>query len=253
MANEITPAQLNPFGSMNFNLSSVGNIFLIIAIAVVILALVGLLIWLILSKKKWWIRIPLAKKIGNVHTDLGVLKGKVVPMGKAGDSLWFVKGLGIKKFIPPAELQNKPNSYPHYIREDGEWVNYIVEDIDEQQKKANVKYVKTDMRLQRLATDKLLEQRHLKRSFLEKWGVVIGFVIFFLIIAVSLVVFFHQYSKIVDKLDSVAGKVDNILTKATRVDGGGASGSGELVPALLPLLLLGFKRREIFQIKNVNR
>lgn len=238
MANEITTAQLNPFGKINLNTSSLGHVFLIIFISILILGLFAFLVWLILNKRKWWIKIPLYKKIGNVTTELGTMKAKVVPMGRAGDSLWFAKGLGIKKWMPPAEMQSKKNHFPHYIREDGEWVNFVMTDIDDVQKKANVKYVKTDMRLQRLATDKLLEQRHLKRSFLEKWGVAIGFAIFFLIIAVSLVVFFHQYSKVVDKLGVVVDKADQILTKAAKVSGN--TGTAELVPAMFPLLFLSY-------------
>lgn len=241
MANAITPAQLNPFGKMDLNLSSVGNIFLIIFIAVLIIGLIGFLVYMMIQKRKWWIRIPLYKKIGNVNTRIGVLKGKVVPMGRAGDILWFVKGAGIKKWLPPAEIQSAKNEYWHYIREDGEWVNFSMEDIDAKQKQANVKYVKTDMRLQRLATDKLLEQRHLKRSFMEKWGVVIGFVVFFLIIAIALVIFFHQYSKVVDKLGVVIDKADSILTKSAKIDGN--SGSAELIPAFVPLIFISAKRK----------
>lgn len=247
MTNKLTAANLNPLSSVNLDMSSVLQIFVVIGIAVLILGLIGFLVWLTISKKKWFIRIPLSKKVGGKYNKIGTLKAKVIPMGRAGDVLWFVKGKGIKKWIAPAEMQDAPNSYPHYIREDGEWVNYEFPDIDEEMKKAKVKYVKTDMRLQRLATDKLLEQRHKKVSFMEKWGVAIGFTIFFLIIAVSLVVFFHQYSKVVDNLGSVMSKADQILTKSNKVAGN--SGSAELIPAFIPCLwfVIRNKRRKTWK------
>ena len=238
MANQFTVANLNPFDKVDS--SSLFKVFAIIFIAVLLIGLIGFIVWYLINRKKWWIRIPLYKKIGNVPTRIGILKGKVMPIGRAGDCLWFVKGAGLKKWIPPAEMQTANKEYLHYVREDGEWVNFVLADIDEIQKKAGVKYVKTDMRLQRLATDKLLEQRHLKRSFLEKWGVVIGFVIFFLIISISLVVFFHQYSKVVDNLGSVMAQADQIMTKAAKI--GGNSGTANLIPAIIPLLLLRRRR-----------
>lgn len=241
MAESVSLAQFNPLGNTSFNFSSLGQIFIIIFVSVLLIGLTGLLIWLLLSRRQWKIRIPLYKIVGNTPTRIATLKAKVVPIGRAGDVLWFAKGSGIKKFIPPAEMQSAANEYPHFVREDGEWVNFVMSDIDEIQKKAGVKYVKTDMRLQRLATDKLLEQRHLKRGFLEKWGVVIGFSIFFLIITISLVIFFHQYSKVVDQLSSVIGKADEILTKAARVSGN--SGSAELTPAFISVLWYNFKRK----------
>ena len=243
MANQITVGQLNPFGKID--MSSVGQIFAIIFVAVLLIGLFGFIVWYVVGRKKWWIRIPLYKNIGNVPTRIGILKGKVMPIGRAGDVLWYVKGAGIKKWLPPAELQSANKEYLHYVREDGEWVNFILDDIDAIQKKAGVKYVKTDMRLQRLATDKLLEQRHLKRSFLEKWGTAIGFVIFFLVIAISLVVFFHQYSKVVGQLSSILDKADSIMTKAAKV--GGNTGTAALIPAFIPFLLFKLRR-----LKNEN-
>lgn len=240
MANDIDISSLNPIKNVDF--SSLGHVFAIIFISFLILGMIGFLVFLQINKKKWWIRVPLYKKIGNVPTRLGVLKGKVVPMGRAGDYLWFVKGAGIKKWLPPAEMQSAKNEYPHYIREDGEWVNFVMSDIDAIQKQANVKYVKTDMRLQRLATDKLLEQRHLKRSFLEKWGAVIGFAIFFLVIAVSLVVFFSQFSKVIDQVSTIMDKADTILEKAAKIESN--SGTAELVPAFIPLLWFSVKQKK---------
>ena len=242
MANSTSGADLNPLSNMNIDMSATGTIFLIILISFLILGLIGFLVWLFMQKKKWWIRVPLYKMIGNVNTRVAVLKGKIVPMGRAGDQLWFVKGAGFKKFLPPAEIQSAKNEFWHYVRSDGEWVNFSMTDIDKLQKEAGVKYVKTDMRLQRLATDKLLEQRHLKTTFLEKWGTVIGFVVFFLIISIALVVFFNQYSDVVAQLGSVIDKADQIMTKAAKISGN--EGTADLIPAFTPLMLLGFKKKK---------
>ena len=241
MANDITVSSLNPLSGMSIDMGAVGNVFMIILIAVLVIGLIGFLVWLYIQKKKWWIRVPLYKMIGNVNTRIAILKGKVVPMGRAGDHLWLVKGKGLKKYLPPAEIQSAKNEFWHFVRSDNEWVNFSMQDIDKLQKEAGVKYVKTDMRLQRLATDKLLEQRHLKVSFLEKWGVVIGFVVFFLIISISLVVFFNQYSKVIEQLSHVIGQADQIMTKAAKVSGN--QGTADLIPAFIPLIIFSLKKK----------
>ena len=62
----------------------------------------------------------------------------------------------------------------YYIREDGEWINFKQINIDEESRKMNVKFVQEDMRLQRLATERILEQRLLNKSFWEKYGMILG-------------------------------------------------------------------------------
>lgn len=238
MANELTISDLNPLADISLGLGDKWNIIVAIFIAFVILALLGVLIWWLIERRKWKIRIPVYQKIGNVPTRIAILKAKIVPFGKAGDCLWFAKGKGTKKWLPPATLQSAPNEYPHYIREDLEWINFVMADLDEIQKRAGIKYIATDMKLSRLATDQLLEQRHVKTGFLEKWGVVIGYAIFFLIITIALVIFFHQYSKTVELLNEVITKADAIMTKAAKI---GGSGSAALIPALI---LFSIKRRK---------
>ena len=224
--------QLNPVKNFDIGWGTLGNVLAIILIVVVVLGLIGTLVFLWFNKRKWKIRIPLYKKIGNIPTRIAILKAKVVPIGRAGDVLWFAKGGGIKKWLPPAELQSAANEYPHFIREDGEWMNWVLGDIDEVLKRANVKYIKTDMRLQRLATDKILEQRHLNKSFWDKWGTTIMTAIFFLVIVIALVVFFSQFSKIVDKIGTLMDKANQIIDKQIKQEGG----SAVLTPALISLI-----------------
>lgn len=229
------------FDKFNFFGSTVVTIIIVIVVVVFILLLVVVLIVLWVNAKKYKYRIPLYSKVGNIPTRIGTFKAKPVAFGRAGDHLWFVKGKGLKKWIAPATIQSAKNEFWHWVREDGEWVNFSMQDLDEISKKAGVQYVKQEARLTRLAIDQLLEKRLNNQSFWEKWGVVIGYVIFFLIITIALVVFFHQYGKIVETTGALMERADLILKEANAAKwGGGLSG---LVPAnatasLIPLLLL---------------
>jgi len=163
------------------------------------------LIFLYASKKKYWIRIPLYRRVGNVPTRVATYKARVFPIGYAGDRLWFVKG--IKKYISPATIQNAPNEFMHWEREDGEWINFSMGDVDEDQKKCGVKYIHQDMRSQRIATSNLLEQRLMQKGFWEKWGVVVGYVIFFLVITVAVTINLYMMGKTIQAIAPLVNQV----------------------------------------------
>lgn len=238
---------LNIAGALGFSGFRIFNslfltVLLVIIIVVVFLILViaGIVLWI--NAKKYRYRIPLYTKVGNVPTRIAVLKAKPVAFGRAGDQLWFVKGKGVKKWIPPASVQSAKNEFWHWIREDGEWVNFSIDDLDEIAQKAGVKYVKQESRLTRLAIDKLLEQRFQNKGFWEKWGVVIGYVIFFLVITIAIVIFLHQYGKIIQTTGQVLEKADSIIKDINQIkqQGQGGEGISGLIPADAAVSLVAF-------------
>jgi hypothetical protein len=237
------------FGFSNFQFfgSTFLTVILVIVVAVIIIGLIATLIVLWVLSKQYKFRIPLYTKVGNVPTRVAILKAKPVAFGRAGDLLWFVKGAGIKKWIAPASIQSAKNEFWHWIREDGEWVNFSMQDLDEISLKAGVKYVKQEARLTRLAIDRLLEQRLDNKSFWEKWGVVIGYVIFFLVITIALVLFFHQYSGILEAQSKITQDTAKILDRVIQYEEQ-SSGRGVLsglipVNATLSLILFSLRRR----------
>jgi hypothetical protein len=213
-------------GALGINsggMAGVGKIVLIIGISVVVMIMIGVIFYFRHKKKQFKYTIPLFARIGNVPTRVGTYKARDIPIGKAGDKLWFVAGLN--KYIQVANIQTAKNEFWHWVREDGELINFSLEDLDEVSHKAGVKYIHQDMRMQRLATDKLLEQRFLQKSFWEKWGAIIGYVIFFLLITISIVIVFYMMNKTVDKINLLMDR----LLEAMRIYA--PSGGSSLVPA----------------------
>jgi hypothetical protein len=227
-----TIADINPFS--NFSLggwATTGKLIIIFILALLVVAGVTVLIIWWLNKRKYWISIPLYRKVGNVPTRVANFKARVFPIGKAGDKLWFVKG--VKKYIPPATLQSAPNEFWHWERADGEWINFTLSDLDHAQKKAGVRFIHQDMRSQRVATSNLLEQRLMQKGFWEKWGVVIGYVIFFLVITVAVVINLYMMGKVVEALSPLITKMDEALRLILENQGCKTTG---IVPALSLLL-----------------
>lgn len=210
MADPISVSSINPFSDMSFggSLGSFGSILLVIAIVVVILGLVGGLIYWKGVKKKYWIKIHVFRLIGNIPTRVAIYSAREVMFGMAGDKLWKVASKGFwklkaVKWLPVGKIQTAPKEWWYYIRDDGEWVNFQMADLNAVSRAMNVKFVNEDMRLQRLATERLLEQRLLDKSFWERYGMMITTIIVFLVVAVCMVVIFYQFSKLMDQFKKV--------------------------------------------------
>ena len=212
MADPISfPNPLAGFGGEgSFGLSSFATILLIFFIAIVILALVGWFIYWRFVKRAYWINIEVSRMIGGTPQRVAIYSAKEVAFGMAGDKLWRVASAGMWKFkavkwLSVGKKQSAPRMWKYWIREDGEWINYVDANLDEISKQMKVRFVNEDMRLQRLATERLLEQRLMDKTFWEKWGTTVMMIIVFLVIAVCMVVMFYQFSKLLDKFGEVAG------------------------------------------------
>lgn len=203
----VDASSINPFTNINLGgkLGSIGAILLVITIAVIVLGLIGLLFYWRIVKKQYWITIEVSRKIGGTSQRVATYSAREVAFGMAGDKLWKVAPLGMFKFktikwLPVGKLQSAPRLFKYWIRSDGEWINYLDTDLDELSKQMNVRFVQEDMRLQRLATERLLEQRLMNKSFWEKWGATVMTIILFLVVAVCMVIIFYQFGTIVDKM-----------------------------------------------------
>jgi hypothetical protein len=211
MADASPLASVNPLSGINLGASmgTFGAIALVIVLAVVILGLIGLLVWWRVVKKAYWIRIHVFRLIGNVPTRTMIYSAREVPFGMAGDKLWKVAPAGMLKlktikWLPVGKIQTAPREFWYFIREDGEWINFALSDLNKISRDMGIRFVQEDMRLQRLATERLLEQRLLNKTFWEKWGTTVMMIIVFLVVAVCMVIIFYQFGKVVDKFGAIA-------------------------------------------------
>jgi len=237
---EIDVNSLNPFANVSVGgMGKYGAIAVIIIIALVIIGAIALLIYWRTVKKRYWITIEVSRLIGGNPMRVATYQAREVPFGMAGDKLWKVAtGIFKKtvKWLPVGKIQSAPRVWKYWIRQDGEWINYQDGDLDEVSKKMGVRFVQEDMRLQRLATERLLEQRLMNKTFWEKWGTTVMMIILFLVIAICMVIIFYQFGKLLDKFSQVEGvqlETAKILYKVFGENYGGslnASGVSGLIP-----------------------
>lgn len=229
---------LNPMANFDIGVGAIGNALLLFAIATAILGMIGWLVYWRISSKQYRFKIPLYKSINGINYLQTTYVAKVIPISMAGDVLWFVKGL--KKYIAPATKTSAPNVFPHEEREDGEWINFELETVNEAQKKAGVKFIHQDMRTQRVATGQILEQRLVNKGFWEKYKDMIVHLLFYVIVTMLMIVTFWQWGTLVERIGGLVSKLEATQNAMNTLKCIGTKEVG-IVPALM---LLAFRRRK---------
>jgi hypothetical protein len=188
-------------------------------------------------KKQYWINIHVFRLIGNNPTRVAIFKAKEVSFSKAGDKLWRIApnnpltmAFQIIKWIPVGKFQTAPREFWYWIRKDGEWINFRPADIDAISGEMGVRFVQEDMRLSRISTERILEQRLMGKTFWEKYGLIIGYTIFFLVITVAMIIIFYQWSKLIEQMTPLV----NMITEAYMKSQASCTASNSLIPAGSP-------------------
>jgi len=172
------------------DMASIGNIFVYIIGGVLICGAIVFFVYWYIQQKRWNKKIVLFKKVANRVIPTVHDKGMFERIGQSGD--YWLKIQKMKKTLPRPKIEMGKDTYWFFEREDGEWINFEMADIDKQMKQAGAYYVDEDMRLQRLGIQKNLAQRLLKETFWQKYGTTIMLIIFVLIVTIALVVLFQK-------------------------------------------------------------
>ena len=200
----VSLSDANIFSGIKFGALGLGLLIFFGALLIVVLVGIAIYFWVMSKQLKY--EIPLYKMIGGKAMEVAKYKAKDFKIGFAGDKLWFVPKA--KKYIMAGTIQSGRNKYLHFEREDGEWVNFGLGDIDQDMKTAGSQYIQSDMRAGRIAISNILEARFKgKESFWEKYGSMITQTIFYLIVSVSMVIIFYQWGGIIDRTNELLGRI----------------------------------------------
>jgi hypothetical protein len=190
-------------------------------------AFLGFLVWMWIRYKKYNQTLKVFRKINGFTMPVATERATFERIGLAGD--YWCRTATSKKILPRPTIAMGKNVYWYYIREDGEWINFGIQDIDSKMKEAKAYYVDEDMRLQRLGIEKNLRQRYgEKKGFWKEYGGLILNIFFVLIIMVALILLFKEMGKLADKLGSVASAVQSLAEATTNMISRSSSG---VIPA----------------------
>ena len=225
-------ANLMQEAGMNVNMPNVSADlmanFALYAIGVVLgLGFLALMTWIFIKYRKYNQHLHIFGKVNGTIVPIGRDRAMAQRVGLAGD-YWF-RTMKHKKILPRPTRSMGKNIFWYFIREDGEWINFSLADIDAVMKEAGVYYIDEDMRMQRLAIEKNLRDRYTqKMTFWQKYGGMMVNIFFVLIVMVALILLFKEMSGLADKLGSVAGSVGKLADATANIASRTTSG---VIPA----------------------
>jgi len=201
-------------------------------------------IWFFIRSKKFKYKIVIWDNISGVWVPKSKDRGMQVKLGTAGDVILYV--LKNNKRLPMPELQAGLNTYYFYIRKDGEWINFVMDDLDELAHKMGAKFLDKEMRYARVQLQRAFNERHEpKKNWLAENASLIFNVVAFTLMGVFLWLIVREIPAIIDRMGPVLDsaiklteKQDAIISKMDNLCSGGSG----MIKAIIPLFI--FWRKE---------
>lgn len=195
------------------------------ALLIVFSLIAGGIAYLLVHKKKYKNQIVVFKKIGGQFKPAIRDRAMEMKHGTDGTTIFYLKRL--KKIIPTPSMQVDTNMYYFFERADGEWINFLPGDFDEQSKRMGAHFLDKEMRHVRLALESNLSNRLEKKPtwLAEHWTMIAG-IGFIAIIGVMTFLLFDKWIElaavtnagvenagdVMSKVSDILGAMDNICT-----------------------------------------
>jgi len=175
--------------------------------------LAGAATWYIIYRRKFNKKIIIFRKVNGRFEPGGKDIAMEMKLGQGGDTLFYLSKH--KKYLPTPELQVGRNTYWFMVREDGEWINVDIEDIDEQMRKVKAHFLDKEMRYARVALQRNLQDRYDKPSFWSKYGGLIAYVGLIMITGIMSYLLFDKYIELAGTVNGAVEAAATVLD-ATR-------------------------------------
>lgn len=157
----------NLFGGFNFE--AIGTWSTIIFVAVVILIIAGAITFFYYSKKlskaQFKHQIPIFQNINGKHTRVGIDKAKEVFIPDSNVSLFYLKGHKIY-IARPTRAMGK-DEFWYSISENGEWINFDMSMVDDNDTLAKANYDHRDTRYAYINLKDIIKRNYKDKSI--KW------------------------------------------------------------------------------------
>ncbi len=200
-------------GIANVDISGLVGVVTWVILIIIFGIAAGFGTYMYLREKKFNKKIVIFSRINGNFQVTGKDKAMVIRFGTGGDTVFNLRKS--KKFLPTPTIQTGINSFWFYIREDGEWINFGLEDLDEKQKLMGARFLDKEVRFARASLQKNLKDRYDAPTFLQKYGGILTYTI--LIIVVGLVIWLW-FDKIIQISSNIAEATKQAidLTKAQK-------------------------------------
>ena len=139
-----------------------------------------------------------------------------------------------KVFLPRPSIQTGIGHYWFFIRNDGEWINIGLENLNTTLNELGIHYDHTDMRMANAALKKLIEKNYKKLNWIKEFAPYIALGILILLLAIAAFLVINQANKATSALAATAetnklvleGLIDVLQSMDRITTGSGIRASG---------------------------
>jgi len=206
-----------------FGSSAIGYIAWVIII-VLIAIVFGIGIFFFIRSKKFDKKIIIFEDINGRFEPTKNDRATEVKLSTGGDTIFYL--LKHKKYIPTPSLQTGRKIYWYFIRQDGEWINFGLEDLNESSRSIGAKFLDKEMRYARTQIQRGLKERYDKPGFWQQYGMIIFNITYMVLLGVMIWLLFDKWLDlasvtnkgvetagiVMEKVDSILGGLDNICS-----------------------------------------
>lgn len=209
--------QLTNYIPQGFGFYSLAGKITIALIIFIVVMLVGIGVFVFMHFLTYKKKIVRFEKINGRWQPVKKERARIIKIGDSGDEIWYC--YKSKKFIPRATIQVGKNTFWFAVREDGEWINFELQDLDEQARDMNAHFLDKEMRYARVALQKSLEKRYNKIGFLEKYGALLMNLTVVAVICIFMYLLFDKWMDVSSSLSSAINAAQQVMEESRNILG----------------------------------
>lgn len=195
---------------INIGSSGPGNVFftnLGIIIAAIVIVIIGVAV--ITDRKAYSKKIIMFREINGIPVRSGSDKAREIILPFTSVRAFLLKKS--KFYLPRPSIETGKDEFWFFIREDGEWVNIGIQNLNDDLRRLNLKYDHTDMRMANAALKKLVEKNYKKLNWLKEYAPYIAMGILILMLGIAGYLIIGEAERVTNGLQGSVAQMAEIL------------------------------------------
>ena len=197
-----------------------------VVIVVLVCGLSGLMIFYALRNVRYNKTLIIYEKISGKVVEVARDRAMNVKFSTDGTIVWYLKKS--KRYLAPGVKQMGKRVYWFYIREDQEWINFELADLDEEMRTAGAHFLDKEARFTRTQIQRGLKDRYDAPGFWKQHGIMIMNMTFIILILLGTWLLFDKWIDLAGATTDgvrtsgvVLDKVNNVMSQLDRICIGG--------------------------------
>ena len=197
-----------------------------IGLLLILLIIAGVFTYVYIHRKSYNKTIVKYREINGIVRRVGSEKAREIVLPNTSVRACYLRNS--KFFIPRPSIETGQNEYWYFIRDDGEWLNIGMANVNRKLKELDLKFDHTDMRMANAALKRLVDKSYKKSNWIKEWAPYIGFSVIIIMLAIGGYLVMGESGKvagaaarnveslneIVKSLDTILGNMNNIASSS---------------------------------------